>query len=419
MGVFPYPIQYFYCKKWQQTEKDMAEMLRYFAHVGVLAAGPVACETGIPGLKIDFNNGIRLQVPQGNWHVIIGDHDSQMVFYEQDVSETIIASVEKYYIHWQVEVYRDGQPVFAHVFQPEGQKIRLFFNCGLLGDMQSFLPYVPHIRDWWQADVYYTIGEKMWDICSRLFPDIRRSETYEEDTYATFYFNASIDYPGGAPIDGRIIPMTQTGQVILGLPEPAPKLPWIPGPRVIEEPYVCIGVQGSSVAKGWLYPGGWDEVVDYLKQLGYRVLCIDKDKRLQQGDYLLEMPEGAEDFTGDRPLLERADMLHYADFFIGLSSGLSWLARTADCPVIMIAGFTDYWYEFPTPYRVYNRLICSGCYNDRRYFWQDDTCPRQEKGTDAVYQCSKKITPLMVKEAIDRLIADRKAGRLYTERCAF
>ena len=45
-----------------------------------------------------------------------------------------------------------------------------------------------------------------------------------------------------------------------------------------ESPYVCIGVQASMTAKGWLYPHGWDIVVDYLKSLGYRVLCIDKNK---------------------------------------------------------------------------------------------------------------------------------------------
>jgi autotransporter strand-loop-strand O-heptosyltransferase len=147
--------------------------------------------------------------------------------------------------------------------------------------------------------------------------------------------------------------------------------------------------------------------------LGYRVLCIDKAKHYTRTtEFTMNMPENAEDFTADRPLLERADMLCHADFFIGLSSGLSWLAYTADCPVIMIAGFTMCWSEFPTPYRVYNKLVCTGCYNDLRINWQGNGCERHWAGSPEILQCSKKITPRMVIQAIDRLIADKKAGRL-------
>ncbi|MBR1553569.1 MAG: hypothetical protein IJ631_06125, partial [Schwartzia sp.] len=68
--------------------------------------------------------------------------------------------------------------------------------------------------------------------------------------------------------------------------------------------------------------------------------------------------------------------------------------------------------EFPTPYRVYGRLACCGCYNDPRVNWQNGGCPRQQAGTDDVFQCSKAITPRMVIRAIDRLIADKRAGKL-------
>ena len=412
MGAFPYAMQFFCCTDWNQSAEEVQRAAQFFVYQDAVSVGEVQGETGIPGLKLDFNNGLRLQVPAGNWHVTIGDHDSGAVFYDRDVSEALVLSMEKYYVHWQVEIYRDGEPVFAHVFDPAGQKIRLVFNSSLLGDMQSFLPYVPFVREKFQADVYCTIDGSMKEVFRRLLPEVRLREAAEEGTYATFYFNASIDFPGWMPMDGRLVPMIHTGRMILGLPSPPPKLRWVPGPRVIKEPYVCIGVQASSVEKGWLYPGGWEEVTAYLKEQGYRVLCIDRDRRLQEGEFVLEMPEGAEDFTGNRPLLERADMLHYAEFFIGLTSGLSWLAWTADCPVVMVAGLTAYWYEFPTPYRVYDRLACGGCYNDIRVYWKENPCSRQTPGTPNVLQCAKRITPRMVIQAIDRLIADKRAGKL-------
>ena len=406
-----YPVQFFSCRDSGQSPEEMQETLARLARLS-REAGPVAGETGIPGLRLDFNGGVRVRVPAGNWRLTIGDYDSGMVFYDQAVSETVVTSVEQYYIRWQIEVARDGETVFTHVFDPAGQKIRLVFLSWLLGDMQTFLSYVPYVRDVFRADVYYSIHVSMQEVARRLFPDIRCRNEAEEDTYATYYFHASLGAPGsGAPLDGRMIPMLRTGQVILGLPTPPPKIPWPAGPRRIKEPYVCIGVQASSVGKGWLWPDGWDEITAYVKSLGYRVLCIDKEKRLEKQGYVLEMPEGAEDFTGDVALLERADMLHHAECFIGLPSGLSWLAYTADCPVVMIGGFSLYWHEFPTPYRVYNRLACNGCYNDPRVTWQENLCPRQVKGSDKIFECSKTITPRMVIAAIDRLLDDKSAGR--------
>ncbi len=411
MGKLPYPVQYFFCKTEDITQEIMVKMVEFSNKMDIIA-GEILGETGIEGLKLDFNNGLRVQVPPGNWHVIVRDHDSGIVFFDQDVSAVVLISMEKYYIHWQIEIFSDGEMVFGHIFDPTGQKIRLDFVSNLIGDMLSFLPYIPMVRDFWQADVYYLIAESMSEICERLFPDIRQKNDVEEGTYATFYFSPSLGTWGWVPFDGRTVPLTRMGQMILGFPYPPSKLDWVPGLRAIKEPYVCIGVQASIVGKGWLYPAGWEAVTEHIKSLGYRVLCIDRDKKLQGAGFTLEMPEGAEDFTGDRPLLERADMLYHAEFFVGLSSGLSWLAYTAGCPVVMIGGFTMYWNEFPTPYRVYNRLICNGCYNDLRIDWQKSPCDRQWAGSEEVLQCSKKITPRMVIQAIDRLISDKKAGRL-------
>ena len=44
-------------------------------------AGPIAGETGIDGLRIDFNAGLRLRVPKGNWRIRILDYDSEFVFF--------------------------------------------------------------------------------------------------------------------------------------------------------------------------------------------------------------------------------------------------------------------------------------------------------------------------------------------------
>src|SRR6202012_3953389 len=101
----------------------------------------------------------------------------------------------------------------------------------------------------------------------------------------------------------------------------------------------------------------------------------------------------------------RAPWLRHADFFVGLSSGLAWLAWACGTPVAMISGFTHENNEFATPYRVINYHACNGCWNDVRqrfdhqdFFW----CPRH-KDTPRQFECTRLITPEQVKAIIQRM----------------
>jgi hypothetical protein len=153
-------------------------------------------------------------------------------------------------------------------------------------------------------------------------------------------------------------------------------------------------VQSSSQAKYWNNPHGWAQVVDFLKQRGFRIICIDQKKTHGSGLVWTHIPHGVEDETGDRPLAERARWLRHASAFIGLSSGLSWLAWAAGAPVAMISGFTHPTNEFDTPYRVINYHACNSCWNDVRcrfdhkdFMW----CPRHA-GTPRQFECTRLIT---------------------------
>ena len=125
----------------------------------------------------------------------------------------------------------------------------------------------------------------------------------------------------------------------------------------------------------------------------------------------VQLPVGAEDFTGAVPLEERAELLAHAAFFIGLASGLSWLAWAVHCPVVLIGGFSAVWCEFPTKYRVFNRMACHGCYNDARWYWPEMPCHLGDKDPARRFECQRTITPRMVWSAITRLIEDRSKER--------
>jgi autotransporter strand-loop-strand O-heptosyltransferase len=164
-------------------------------------------------------------------------------------------------------------------------------------------------------------------------------------------------------------------------------------------------VQSSTQCKYWNNPHGWLELVQWLKGLGYRVLCIDKDATWGQGLSWNHIPHGSEDFTGALPLSERAALLKHADFFIGLSSGLAWLAWSVEIPVVMISGFTHPNNEFKTPFRVFNHHACNSCWNDPKvmfdhfdFFW----CPRH-KGSERQFECTRLITVDHVKSIIRKI----------------
>lgn len=166
--------------------------------------------------------------------------------------------------------------------------------------------------------------------------------------------------------------------------------------------YVCISVQSTSKCKLWT-ESGWDKVVRFLKTKGYKVICIDRDESFGSPPNDMNLiPKKAINETGNFPIQKRIKQIMNCDFFIGLSSGLSWLAWALGKKVVMISGSTDKVNEFDC-FRVQNESVCHGCLNDEdlsssegiRSNWA--YCPRNKK-----LECRTKISFDMVKEQITK-----------------
>jgi len=399
-------VRYFTCREMaERIESEggmsLAKQMELFAQ-WEKAVGEIKGDTDIPGLKLDFNLGLRLCVPAGNWHVTIRDIAREALYFDEDVSDTTLISLDKYLICWQIEVFLEGRKVFAHEFYLSGQKVFIGFGSGALGDILAALPYARRFQEQYRCQVICCLPGYMEDLAAWLYPELGWSQSLPEDAYAAYYLGAWQGMSLGSPVDQRSCPLSLGAGYALGIPGVAHLPLYRPrGQRAIAERYVCIGVQASTPLKGWHYPLGWELIAAYLKELGYRVLCIDRDRRQEEAGYISEIPQGAEDFTGNISLLERAELLYHADFFIGLGSGLSWLAYNVGCPVILISGMSEPWYEFPTPYRVINYLVCHGCFQDSLDNFLDRPCPRYA-GTERELECSKRITPQQVIGMIQR-----------------
>ncbi|MBE6100055.1 MAG: autotransporter strand-loop-strand O-heptosyltransferase [Anaerovibrio sp.] len=378
--------------------------------------GPVVRESGLPGVKLDFNYGARIVLPDdADYHVRLTDQDTSSILYEADARGAMITSTKKYYINFKVEIWKEGKLALTHNLDLKGKKVHIKFPVGTLGDILAWFPYAEEFRKKHQCQVCCSMSEEIGQLFAPAYPDITflPPDTFPPDCYATYYMG--IFFPADdrfhQPTDFRVIGLALNIPYILGLDVVERRPILTPSKkRPIKEPYVCIAAQATSHAKYWNNTRGWMETIDFLKALGYRVLCIDKEKVHGSGRHWHTIPYGCEDFTGSLPLQERVDMLAHADFFIGLSSGLAWLAWGAGTPVIMVSGFTLPYNEFYTPYRVINFHVCNGCWTDSsEEFKHADFgwCPRHA-GTEREFECTRFISSGQVCQTIQRLMSDYK-----------
>lgn len=177
--------------------------------------------------------------------------------------------------------------------------------------------------------------------------------------------------------------------------------------RTVFKPYtadrqpnkVVIAPESTKVISRWDYKGadmyGWQELVDKLVARGLdvhdisyeQILCLRNTQKHKQNDDISVV------------------LRHICEsrLFIGLSSGLAWLAWAYQIPVVMIAGFTKHFNEFPC-YRVTNEYACNGCFN----VFPDikSSCPLF-KDTAREHECHRTITPDMVMAQVEKALADQ------------
>ncbi|PLZ00368.1 autotransporter strand-loop-strand O-heptosyltransferase [Burkholderia sp. WAC0059] len=377
---------------------------------------PVPVEAGPHGIRFDFNDGCRVSLPPGSWRVCLRDLDTGNVLFETEIGAGSVASTKKYYVRFGVTVWdlslpkgRDAEPIFDHALDLKDRDVLVQFPVGTLGDTVGWLPYAVQFQRKHGCRLTCAMSGLIIPLFRDAYPDIEfvtHEEMKVERYYATYSVGLFFDDHDGVrqPSDFRLVGLHRTAGYILGV-DPAEHPPRIvieDDSRPIPEPYVCIATQSSTQSKYWNNPNGWHEVIAFLKERGYRVICIDQKPVHGSGIVWNHLPHGAENETGDRPLAERARWIRHADFFVGLSSGLSWLAWAVGTPVVMVSGFTHPSNEFSTPYRIVNYHTCNSCWNDPRlrfdhhdFLW----CPRH-KGTSRQFECTRLI---QAKQVIDSI----------------
>lgn len=365
-------------------------------------------------VTVDYKEGCKVEIigsESKKYEVKFIDNAKNRVLYETTISNNMwAASGIKYYVDWRVELTDlESRVCTIYNFNLKGKRVKIVNESGALGDCIAWFPIVDLFQKKHKCivDFYSPLKE----LFKTEYPNINffdYNHSSNEEYYALYKLGCfDVDDRSSSPVDWRIRSLQQMASDILGIDSVETKPKFTKPPQLknnFNKKYVCIGSLSTAQAKFWNNKDGWNKVVAYLNSLGYDVVSIDKGNNIGNGNYQNTIPVGTIDKTGELPLIDRINDLHFCEFFIGLGSGLSWLSWMVDKPVVLISGFSDPKSEFFTPYRVHNKNVCNSCWNDTNFKFDAkkwDWCPRNKD-----FECSSMITFDMVKEQIDKCILD-------------
>ena len=350
--------------------------------------------------KIDFTDGAKVEI-LGNtplkFDVEIFDKKTNDLVYKTKLGvKEWGATLIKYYKEYKINIKHADNLLISHNFNLKDKNVLIQLDSRSIGDTLAWIPYVDEFRKKHDCNVFCTTFWNSWFITQ--YPDVNFLEpgSQIEDLYARYvigwYQPLSSDRN---PNDYRKIPLQKTSSDILGLDykEIRPKIEIADGVRPIKEKYVCIAQFSTANTKHWHYPckdsnKGWQMIVDWLNEQGYKIMVISKQPTKLKNVI---------DRTGNFPIEHRINELKWCEFFIGVGSGLSWLAWAVGKKVVMISGFSNPICEFQSNnINVHNFNVCNGCFNRHMFdrgAW--NWCPEHE-GTDRQFECTINITPQMI-----------------------
>lgn len=369
----------------------------------------------VPIMKFNFINGAYFEVISPKllkYNIKFIDTDTGEVIHSSDISNNMWTRTNrKYYTNWKILVtdQNTSSVQFYHSFDLKDKRVYISLDSRSLGDTLAWIPYVDEFRKKHECNVICsTFMNHMFE---KEYPDIEfvNPGTNVTDIYAMYpiglYYNGEmVDFDRNKN-DPKKVPLQQICTDILGLDytEIRPK---ITHPVIEKEPkLVTIGIHSTAQAKYWNNPTGWQEVVDWLKSEGYTVRVLSHEGNGYMGNVYPTGVELLNDYSMENTMKE----LLKSDFFIGLSSGLSWLSWSLNVPTVMISGFSYDYTEMKDCIRISTPPnTCSGCFNRVRLDPGDwNWCP-DHKGTDRKFECSRSIKSSVVIDTIRERLINKK-----------
>ena len=301
----------------------------------------------------------------------------------------------EYYTKWTTKVYENNRLIYNNTLNYENKKVFISFDSHSLGDTIAWIPYCLEFKN--KHNCHVIVACKFHEFFAPVYPEIEFVPVGStvHNLYGMYklgwFYNTDKE-----PVAPNLIPLQKTATNILGLDyteiKPRIKFPLFPKPT--KHKYITIATHSTAGLKYWNNVGGWQTLVDYLVSRGYKIIHVSKEKTDLKNVTQLQ----------DCSLENTMSVIHHSEFFIGLSSGLSWLSWAVGKHVFMISNFSEKNHEFTIDCtRIFNPFSCNGCWNNPNHkFDRGDWnwCP-EHKDTARHFECHKTITPEMVVNVIE------------------
>jgi autotransporter strand-loop-strand O-heptosyltransferase len=368
--------------------------------------------------KLNAENKVNINFIDGPYFEILGsaqkeyfvkfiDGKTNNVIYSGKIKNNEwIRCNRKWWTDWIIQVESENTEPFEYRYDATNKKIFIVLESSSIGDTIAWIPYVEEFRKKHNCKVVVsTFHNKLFQ---SEYPEIEfvNPGTTVHNIYALYrlgwFYNGDEPNYDMNKSDFTKIPLQQAASDILGLDykEIVPSVIKMTRYKS-EKPYICIANHSTAQTKYWNNATGWQQLVDYIKSLGYDVYLLSREEDGYMGN---KNPNGVIKIDG-KTLEEIGSILLGSSGFVGLGSGLSWLSWSLGVPTILISGFSEKYQEMSTGvYRIINESVCHGCFARHTFDKGDwNWCP-EHKGTPRQFECTKEITFEMVKPKIDQML---------------
>jgi autotransporter strand-loop-strand O-heptosyltransferase len=281
-----------------------------------------------------------------------------------------------------------------------------------LGDTIAIMPYLDLYAQKNAVKLYLRCNDTFNNLFTNSYPNIKLTSTTGDDFDR--YFDKIIHI-----IHDFSKPLQQGMAEQLGFKDYSyirPKIDSFKTNRPLKNKYVTFGIHSTLQMKYWNHPNGkevqgespnWNELSKMFRKSNLTPVCLELHEEYGVSPYFNTLPNKSVNKIG-MSLEEVVNYIEHSEFYIGLSSGMAWVAHALGKPVAMIANFTEDWNEMGLNeddyIRITNKDVCHGCWHTENININDwDNCPKHQN-TNRQFECHTSITPKQVFNKIKKWI---------------
>jgi autotransporter strand-loop-strand O-heptosyltransferase len=317
--------------------------------------------------------------------------DKGVLHYSSEIGANSWVKLNRqYFTKWITRVWENNKLIYENVLNLKGKRVYIAFDSSSLGDNIAWVAYCLEFKKKHNCHVIVSTFKNF--LFKDVYPELEFVNPGDIvlDVYAMYKIGWFYD-SNKEPALPNTVNLQKCAANILGLDyqEIRPRISYQIGNNLYGR-YVTIATNSTAGCKFWTKEG-WQGVINYLVEQGYSVVNVSKERNPFDNCIQIE----------DDSMENTMNVIHHSEFFIGLSSGLSWLAWAMGKKVVMISNFTQPNHEFSC-IRITKKNVCNGCWNNPKFRFDKgdwNWCPIH-KGTDRQFECHTAITAQDVIDAI-------------------